>query len=118
MYHIKNKVQLIGTLTDTPIIENTPHKGKCVRFVLETTETTGKTETETTPHNLIGYGKVANLVEKYVKKGSEIAIEGKLTCRDSYVLNDAGAKQYVNEVEIREILLLSKDDKAEFRKKD
>jgi single-strand DNA-binding protein len=56
---------------------------------------------------LFGTGKVADLIEKHVKKGSEIAIQGKLTQR-SFTDKD-GEKKLITEVEIREILLLSKD---------
>lgn len=111
MYHIKNKVQLIGKVTDTPIIKNTEEDRKHARLSLETSEkikgTKGRMETETITHNLVGWGKVADLIETYVKKDSEIAIEGKLTHR-SFTDKD-GEKKLITEVEIREILLLSKD---------
>lgn len=105
MYHIKNKVQLIGTVVETPIVADTQDNGKHARLSMRTTEKLN-TETETIEHNLFGTGKVAYLIEKHVQKGSEIAIQGKLTHR-SYTDND-GIKRYVTEVEIREILLLEK----------
>lgn len=53
---------------------------------------------------LIAFGKTAEIFEKYVSKGKEIAIEGKLTYR-SYDDKD-GVKRYVTEIRVDEILLL------------
>ncbi len=111
MYHIKNKVQLIGKVSTAPTITNLENDRKRMTLSLDTEEVighkAGKKEIETITHVLVGYGKVADLVENHVKKGKEIAIEGKLTHR-SYTDKD-GEKRYVTEVEVREILLLSKD---------
>ena len=55
-------------------------------------------------HNLIAWNKTADIVEKYVTKGKEIAIEGKLTSR-SYETKE-GEKRYVTEVVCNELLML------------
>ena len=55
-------------------------------------------------HNLIAWGNQADLIEKYVGKGKEIAIQGKLTSR-SYE-TQTGEKRYVTEVVVQEILFL------------
>jgi single-strand DNA-binding protein len=61
---------------------------------------------ETQWHNLIAWGKVAELCEQYLGKGSEIAIEGKLTHRDYTDTN--GVKRYITEIQVNELLLLDK----------
>lgn len=54
-------------------------------------------------HNLVAYGKVAEIMQKYVEKGKELAIEGKITYK-SY--EHEGQKRYVTEILVNEILLL------------
>jgi len=60
--------------------------------------------TNTQWHNIVAWGKIAEIVEKYVGKGKEVALEGKLTSR-SYETKE-GEKRYVTEVVVDEILLL------------
>ena len=55
-------------------------------------------------HNIIAWGKIAEIIESFVTKGKEIAVEGKLTHR-SYDDKD-GNKRYVTEVVVNELLLL------------
>ncbi len=57
-------------------------------------------------HNLVAWNKTADIVEKYVTKGKEIAIEGKLTSR-SYETKE-GEKRYVTEVVVSELLMFAK----------
>ena len=100
MYTLKNKVQLIGHLGNAPEIKNTESDKKYARFSIATNESyrnaKGEKVTETTWHNLVAWGKIAGIVEKYLNKGSEIAIEGKLISR-SYTDKD-GVKKYITEV--------------------
>jgi single-strand DNA-binding protein len=67
----------------------------------------GEKVTETTWHNLVAWGKVAEIAEKYLTKGKEVAVEGKLINR-SYTDKD-GNKKYVTEVEVNEILMFGGD---------
>lgn len=110
MYTLKNKVQLIGNLGNIPDVRETASGKKLARFSLATNETYRNTEgektTETTWHNLIAWGKVADMAEKFLRKGTEIAIEGKLISR-SYT-DKEGNKKYVTEVQVNELLLLGK----------
>jgi single-strand DNA-binding protein len=110
MYALKNKVQLIGNLGNAPEIKNTDSGKKVARFSMATNDSykkeNGERVTETQWHNLVAWGKVAELAEQYLNKGSEIAIEGKLTHRD-YTDKD-GIKRYITEVVVNEILLLDK----------
>ncbi|MGB1450619.1 MAG: single-stranded DNA-binding protein, partial [Marinirhabdus sp.] len=69
----------------------------------------GETIQETQWHNLIAWGKTADILEKYLQKGNEVAIEGKLTHR-SYDDKD-GNKRYVTEVVVNELLMLGGKNK-------
>ncbi len=109
MYALKNKVQLIGNLGNAPEIKNTENGKKLARFSIATNENyrnaKGEKVTETTWHNLIAWGKVADLAEKFLLKGTEVVIEGKLINR-SYTDKD-GNKKYISEVQVNELLLLN-----------
>lgn len=118
MNALKNKVQLIGNLGNVPEIKNTENGKKLARFSIATNETyqntNGEKITETTWHNLIAWGKLADLAERYLQKGSEIVIEGKLINR-SY--NDKeGNKKFVSEVQVNELLMLGSKEKIKIEK--
>ncbi|MGO3719381.1 MAG: single-stranded DNA-binding protein [Mesonia hippocampi] len=108
MSTLKNHVQLIGNVGQEPIITNLESGKKVARFSIATNEfyKNDKGEkTETTDwHTVVAWGKIAEIVEKYVGKGKEIGIKGKLRTR-TYTTDD-GNQRYVTEVEGREILLL------------
>ena len=108
MYALKNKVQLIGNLGNAPEVRSTESGKKMVRFSVATNESyrnaKGDKITETQWHNLIAWGKVADIAEKYLAKGTEVAIEGKLINRN--YTDKAGVKKYVTEIQVNELLLL------------
>lgn len=108
MYALKNKVQLIGNLGNAPEVKTTENGKKLARFSVATNESyrnaNGEKVTETTWHNLVAWGKVAEIAEKYLNKGSEVAIEGKLINR-RYTDKD-GNKKYITEVQVNELLML------------
>ena len=114
MYALKNKVQLIGNLGNAPAVKNTENGKKLARFSLATNEIyrgrTGEKITETTWHNVVAWGKVAEIAEKFLTKGKEVAIEGKLINR-SYTDKD-GIKRYVTEIQINELLLIGGEKPA------
>lgn len=108
MYALKNKVQLIGNLGNVPEVKTLESGKKMARFSVATNEVyrnaKGEKITETQWHNLVAWGKIAEIVEKYLDKGKEIAIEGKLINR-SY--NDKeGNKKYITEIQVNELLML------------
>jgi single-strand DNA-binding protein len=109
MSSLKNKVQLIGNLGQDVEIVNLESGKKLAKFSFATNEVyknpKGEKVTNTDWHNLIAWGKTAELVEKLLVKGSEVAIEGKLTSR-SYEDKD-GVKKYITEVVVNEFLLMS-----------
>ena len=107
MSTIKNQVQLIGNVGNTPETITFDSGKKAVRLSIATNEyyqKDGEKVQDTQWHNLIAWGNQADLIEKYVGKGKEIAIQGKLTSR-SYE-TQTGEKRYVTEVVVQEILFL------------
>src|SRR5690606_34473538 len=108
MSTLKNKVQLIGNVGNEPEITNLESGKKVAKFSIATNEfyknSKGEKEQDTQWHNIVAWGKTAEIIEKYVDKGKEVALEGKLTSR-SYETKE-GEKRYVTEVVVNEILLL------------
>jgi single-strand DNA-binding protein len=110
MYSLRNKVQLIGNLGKTPEVKTTESGKKLAKFSVATNEiytnVKGEKVRETQWHNLVAWGKVADVAEKYLGKGSEVAVEGKLVTKD--YLDKDGNKKYVTEIQANEILMLGK----------
>jgi single-strand DNA-binding protein len=108
MNTLRNRVQLIGNLGTAPEVKIFGGGKKVARLVIATNETyknqKGEKITETTWHNLTAWGNNAEIAEKYLEKGSEIAVEGKLK-NNSYTDKD-GVKRYTTEIEISEFLML------------
>lgn len=108
MSTLKNRVQLIGNVGQEPTITNLESGKKVARLSLATNEnyknSNGEKQTDTNWHTIVAWGKTAEIIEKYVAKGKEIAIEGKLTSR-SYETKE-GEKRYLTEVIANEIVLL------------
>ena len=108
MNTLRNKVQLIGNLGNTPEIITLDSGKKLAKFSIATNENyknaQGEKVTETQWHNIIAWNKTAEIAERFLEKGKEVAVEGKLTTR-SYNDKD-GNKRYVTEVVINELLLL------------
>ena len=110
MNTLRNKVQLIGNLGNDPEIITLESGKKLAKFSLATNESykdaDGQKQTKTDWHNLVAWNKTADIIEKYVTKGKEIAIEGKLTNRSWD--DKEGNKRYTTEVIVSEVLMFSK----------
>ena len=108
MSTLRNKVQLIGNLGNDPEIIALESGRKLAKFSLATNESykdvNGEKQTKTDWHNIVAWGKTAEIIEKYVTKGKEVAVEGKLTTR-SYETKE-GEKRYITEVVCNELLML------------
>ena len=108
MYGLRNKVQLIGNLGATPDVRVTETGRKVAQFNIATSEiyrnSKGEKVKETQWHRVVAWGKKADIVEKYLEKGREIALEGRLVTR-SYTDKD-GVKKYITDVLANELLLL------------
>jgi single-strand DNA-binding protein len=112
MNALRNKVQLIGNLGMNPEVKVLDGGKKLAKMSIATNESyknaKGELVKETQWHNLVAWGKTADIIEKYLKKGSEVAIDGKLMSR-TYT-DKEGTKRYVTEIQVNEVLLLDKKD--------
>jgi len=113
MSTIKNHVQLIGNVGQEPTITNLESGKKVARLSLATNENyknaKGEKQTDTNWHTVVAWGKTADIIEKFVSKGKEIGIVGKLKTR-TYTTDD-GNERYVTEVVANEILLMGNNNK-------
>ncbi|MFD2100548.1 single-stranded DNA-binding protein [Flagellimonas iocasae] len=110
MNSLKNKVQLIGNLGNDPEMITMENGSKLAKFSIATNETyknaEGEKVTDTQWHNVVAWGKLAEIAENYLAKGKEVMIEGKLMTR-SYETKE-GDKRYITEVKCNEMLMLGK----------
>ena len=108
MYALKNKVQLIGNLGSTPEVKTFESGKKVANFRIATTEiyrnAKGEKVKDTQWHNLVMWGKLAEIAEKHLTVGKEVAVEGKLVNRQ-YTDKD-GNKKYYTEIQVSELLML------------
>jgi single-strand DNA-binding protein len=108
MSTLQNHVQLLGNVGQTPVVTTLESGRKVARFSMATNEhyknAKGEKETQTHWHNIVAWGKTAEIVESYVVKGKELAVTGKLKTRG--YTTDTGEQRYITEVEAGEILLL------------
>lgn len=106
---LNNKVSLIGHVGKDPEVKHL-ESGSCVAtFSLATNESykdkAGKKVEHSEWHSLVVWGEQAKIVEKYVKKGHKLAIEGKLRTRN---YEKDGQKHYVTEIFVNELMFLEK----------
>ena len=108
MNTLRNSVRLVGNLGMDPEVKSFDNNRKLAKVSIATNETykndKGERITDTQWHNLVAWGSQAKFAEDFLKKGDEIAIEGKLSSR-SYVDKD-GNKKYVTEIVVNEFLKL------------
>ena len=108
MNMLRNKVNLIGNVGNSPEIKNLESGKKVIRVSLATNKYYKNQKGEkvqcTEWHNIVAWGKTAEIISQYAGKGKEIAVEGKLVSR-SYDTEE-GEKRYITEVVANEVLLL------------
>jgi single-strand DNA-binding protein len=111
MNQVKNKVQLIGHLGQDPDIKTFENDKKVANMSLATSEqyknAQGEKVTETQWHTVVAWGKLAEIAEKYLVKGTEVVVEGKLVNKN--YTDKQGIKRYVTEVQANELLILTKN---------
>jgi single-strand DNA-binding protein len=111
MNQVKNKVQLIGHLGQDPDIKTFENDKKVATMSLATSEqyknAQGEKVTETQWHSVVAWGKLAEIAEKYLVKGTEVVVEGKLVNKN--YTDKQGIKRYVTEVQANELLILTKN---------
>lgn len=106
MNSLRNSVRLIGNLGASPEVKELPSGKKLAKVNIATTErykdSDGKLVTETHWHHLIGWGKIADYMIKYLEKGNEVVIQGKLLSR-SYT-DKEGIKRNITEINVGEVM--------------
>lgn len=115
-----NKVQLIGNLTADPEVRQTPNGQYVANFSMATNrvwkDSAGMKQEQVEFHNIVVWGKLAEIVEQYVKKGKKIYIEWRLQTRTWE--DQAGVKKYKTEIIADNVILLGapggKDENSDF----
>lgn len=110
MSNLRNSVRLMGFLGNDPEVKTIGEKKKVANISIATNDSykndKGEKVEETHWHNLVLWDRLAGLAESYLRKGSEISIEGKLTNR-SYT-DKEGVKRYVTEILVSDLQMLGK----------
>ncbi len=108
MNAMRNRVQLIGNLGQDPEIKTLESGKKVVRFTLATNESfknsEGQKVEETTWHNVVAWNGLADTASRFLKKGREVAVEGRLVYR-SYE-DKKGVTKNITEIVLNDLLLL------------
>jgi len=115
MNNLRNRVQLIGNLGQDPEIKTLESGKKVVHFTLATNDgyknNDGQKVEETTWHNIVAWNGLAERAAKYLKKGKEVAVDGRLVYR-SYE-DKKGVTKYITEIVLNEMLLLGSSKNKE-----
>jgi len=114
MNTLKNKVQLIGNLGFDPEVREIAKGRKVARISVATNDSyrnaSGERVTDTQWHTVVAWGNTAEAVERLLRKGSPVALEGRLVHR-SYETKD-GSKRYITEVVMNDFQLLGQKQEA------
>ena len=110
MTNLRNSVKLIGHLGKDPEVRTFESGKRVAKFTLATTDSfknqKGEKVQDTQWHNLVIWGKLADVAEQCLKKGSEVAIEGKLVHK--VYETSAGEKRFTTEISVNEMLMLGR----------
>lgn len=103
-----NHVNLIGQMVNEPKTITLPNGKKVIRFSMSTKETyldeEGNNQQLQNWHQIVGWGKWVQVIEKMGSKGQALAIEGKLCSR--FYHTKSGQKKSITEVEINDLVVL------------
>lgn len=104
-----NKVMLIGNLGDDPEVRNTPSGGQVANFRVACTESwtdqSGQCQERTEWVTVVAWKKLAEVAQKYLRKGSKVYVEGKLQTR-SWEDKNGGGKRFATEVQCDQLTML------------
>ena len=104
-----NKVILIGNLGANPEIRALPSGQNVANFSLATTERftdrNGAKQERTDWHRIVAFGRLADTCERFLSKGCQVYIEGRLSTRQ-YEAKDGSGKRYRTEIVARQLRLL------------
>jgi len=111
-----NKAILLGNIGKDPEIRALPSGVKVATLTLATSDRykdkTGEWKEQTEWHTLVAYAKIAEVIEKYVTRGSKLYVEGKIETRSWEDLR-SGEKKYQTQVKISDLVLLSPKPETE-----
>ena len=114
MRNLRNTVRLVGRLGNDPKVNKFKNGKQVVTFSIATDDSyknkEGERVEDTQWHNLTVWNGLSSVAEKYLKKGMEVTIEGRLTHR-SYETKD-GQTRYITEVEVQDLLMMGKKASA------
>jgi single-strand DNA-binding protein len=122
MNTLKNRVQLIGNLGQDPETKTLENGKKVVRFTLATDDSykngEGQKIEETTWHNIIAWNGLGDIAAKYLKKGRQVAVEGRIVYR-TYE-DKKGVTKNITEIVLNDLMLLrsGKDQGKDNQTKD
>ncbi|MGB6133769.1 MAG: single-stranded DNA-binding protein [Acidobacteriaceae bacterium] len=106
-----NKVFLLGNVGKDPEIRATGGGTTVATFSIATTERSkdqqGNWQDRTEWHNIVAYARLAEIVRDYVKKGSKLFVEGRITTRNWDDKEHPGRKVYRTEIIVSDLSLLS-----------
>ena len=110
MTNLRNSVKLIGHLGKDPEVKTFESGKKVAKFTIATTDSfknqKGEKVQDTQWHNLVIWGKLADVAGQFLKKGSEVAIEGKLIHK--VYETAAGEKRFTTEISVNEMVMLGR----------
>ncbi|MDA3817001.1 MAG: single-stranded DNA-binding protein [Prolixibacteraceae bacterium] len=113
MTTLRNRVQLLGNLGIDPEIVKFESGKKLAKFTVATnesyTDAKGNKTTDTQWHNVVAWGKQADLVEQHLNKGNGVTLEGKLTYRQYEDKNKQ--KHYITEIVLNSFIVSPADRK-------
>jgi single-strand DNA-binding protein len=115
MNTLRNRVNLIGNLGQDPEMKTLDSGKKVVHFTLATKDgyksTEGQKVEETTWHNIVAWNGLADTASKFLKKGQEVAVEGRIVYR-SYEDKKNGGTKYITEIVLNDLVLLRSSAKG------
>ena len=108
MNSLKNRVQLIGNLGQDPETKTLENGKKVTKFTLATNDDykngDGQKVNETIWHNIVAWNGLADIAGKYLKKGHQVAVEGRIVYRNYE--DKKGVTKYITEIVLNEMMML------------
>ncbi|HOS71830.1 MAG TPA: single-stranded DNA-binding protein [Bacteroidales bacterium] len=105
---LRNRVSLIGNLGQDPLIRDLENGKKVANFTIATNQgfrnADGQKVQETTWHNIVAWNGLAETAARYLKKGREVAVEGRIVYRTYEDRN--GVTKYITEIVLTDLLFL------------
>jgi len=105
-----NRAQLIGNLTQDPEMRQTPSGQNVCSFSVATnrtyTDSSGQKQQNAEFHNCVAWGKLAEIISQYCRKGKKIFIEGRIQTRSWE--DQSGTKKYRTEIVVENMIMLDR----------